>query len=155
MSYIERNLLPDERVLFRTKKHIIIFLLPVLLLIFSAYATSYMAANDVLAAVQWAPWFVTVLIWCNVGLNYITSEFVVTNKRVLMREGFFVRHSNELRLATISQVNVEQSIFGQILNYGTVSLNAFGAFDAFPLIAKPFLFQKAVNQQLDQVVSGR
>lgn len=153
MSYIERNLLPDERVLFRTKKHIIIFLLPVLLLFFSAYATSYMAANDVLAAVQWAPWFVTVLIWCNVGLNYITSEFAVTNKRVMMREGFFVRHSNELRLATISQVNVEQSIVGQILNYGTVSLNAFGAFDAYPLIAKPFQFQKAVNQQLDQVVS--
>lgn len=153
MSYIDRNLLPDERILFRTKKHIIIFLIPVLLLIFSAYATNYMASNDVLKVLQWAPWLVTILIWSSVGLDYITSEFAVTNKRVMMREGFFVRHSNELRLATISQVNVEQSIIGQILNYGTVAINAFGAFDAYPMIAKPSQFQKAVNQQLDQLVS--
>ena len=68
-----------------------------------------------------------------------------------MREGFFYRHTNETRLATISQINVNQSLLGQILNFGTVIINAFGAFDTFTMIAKPFLFQKYVNEQLDKV----
>lgn len=154
MSYIQRNLLPEERILFRTKKHLIIFFFPVVALVFSFYASQYMQHDDILSRLQWAPWLVTGLFFASAGLNYAFSEFAVTNKRVMMREGFFVRHSNELRLTTISQVNVDQNLIGQMLNYGTVSINAFGAFDAYPLIDKPNIFQKMVNQQLDQLVSN-
>lgn len=151
MSYIDRNLLPDERILFRTKKHLIIFFYPVLWVIFSVYATSYMSANPILFKLQWAPWALAAIFLTYTWLEYTFSEFAVTTKRVMMREGFFYRHANELRLATISQVNVGQSLIGQILNYGAVSINAFGAFDSYTLIAKPFLFQKFVNEQLDKV----
>lgn len=68
-----------------------------------------------------------------------------------MREGFFNRHVNEMRLATISQINVSQSLLGQMFNYGMVSINAFGAFDAFTVLAKPYTFQKYVNEQLDKI----
>ncbi len=88
MSYIDRNLLPDERIMFRTKKHLAIFVFPVLVLILSAFAASFMSGNDILENVQWVPWVVTLLIWSAVGLNYYTSEFAVTNKRIMMREGF-------------------------------------------------------------------
>lgn len=154
MSYLDRNLLPDERVLFRTKKSLIVFFYPVVWLIFSVFATEYMQKDMILQMLIWAPWLLAAVLWGSAWLNYYFSEFAVTNKRVMMREGFFVRHSNEVRLATVSQVNVEQSLIGQMLNYGTVAINAFGAFDAYPLIAKPFQFQQAVNEQLDQVVSG-
>lgn len=149
MSYMDKNLLPDERILFRTKKHIIIFFVPVVLTILAVFATYYMRANPILAQVQTAPWLVTLIFWAYMGLDYMTSEYAVTNKRVMMREGFFNRHATEMRLAAISQVNVDQSLAGQLFDYGTVSLNAFGAYDSFPLIAKPFLFQKYVNEQLD------
>ena len=149
MSYIDRNLLPGERILFRTKKHIIIFLFPVIWTIFSFYATDYMRTNLILTKLEMIPWLLALLFWGYVGLEYLTSEFVVSNKRVMMREGFFYRHANELRLATIYQVNVDQSLLGQLLNYGIVSINAFGAFDSFTMIAQPFLFQKKVNEQLD------
>ena len=91
------------------------------------------------------------LIFASVWLEYVTSEFVVTNKRILMREGFFYRHSTELRMNTISQINVEQSLLGQMLDYGIVSLNAFGAFDSFTLIAHPMKFQKYANEQVDRL----
>lgn len=152
MSYIDRNLLPDERILFRTKKHLIIFFFPMLWVIFSFYATSYMNQNEVLYKLQWAPWILAAIFLGYSWLEYTFSEFAVTTKRVMMREGFFYRHANELRLATISQVNVGQSLIGQLLNYGAVSINAFGAYDAYTLIAKPFLFQKYVNEQLDKIV---
>lgn len=153
MSYIDRNLLPDERILFRTKKHLIIFLVPVLLTIFSLYATTYMLSNAILAPLVWTPWLVTLIFWAYSGLEYQFSNYAVTNKRIMMREGFFFRHTNEMRVNTISQVNVVQSLLGQILNYGTVSINAFGAFDAYPLISKPYQFQKQVNEQLDKLTS--
>ena len=153
MSYIDRNLLPDERILFRTKKHLIIFFFPALWLIFCVFASNYMNANSILAKVEWVPWLLALLIWGSVGLNYYTSEFAITNKRVMMREGFFIRHANEMRLTAISQVNVDQNLIGQMLNFGTVSINAFGAFDAYTLIDKPGVFQRTVNQQLDQALS--
>lgn len=152
MSYIDNNLLPDEQILFRTRKSKVIFFYPCLLVIFSAYCSTYMLSNPVLEKLVLAPWAVTALFFGYVALEYCFSEYAVTNKRVMMREGFFTRHANETRLAAISQVNVEQSLIGMLLNYGVVSLNAFGAFDSFPMISKPFLFQKAVNEQMDKVV---
>jgi uncharacterized membrane protein YdbT with pleckstrin-like domain len=151
MSYIDKNLLPDEKILFRTRKHLIIFFFPVAWLIFCGFAVPYMQANPILAKLDWAPWLVALIFWGQVGLDWITSEFAVTNKRVMMREGFFYRHANEMRISAIAQVNVDQSLLGQVLNYGSVSINAFGATDAYSMIAKPFIFQKCVNEQLDKI----
>lgn len=151
MSYIDKNLLPDERILFRTKKHLIVFFFPVVWLIFSAYATEYMSTNPILIKFTFFPWVLALIFWGQVGLDWVTSEFAVTNKRVMLREGFFYRHANELRIATISQVNVDQSLLGQMLDYGIITLNAFGANDSYTMIAKPFTFQKYINQQLDQL----
>lgn len=155
MSYIDRNLLPDEQIIFRTKKHLVIFAFPVLVLILCAYASAYMGGNQILSRVQWVPWVVTLLIWACVGLNYYTSEFAVTNKRIMMREGFFTRHSNEMRLTTISQVNVDQNIIGTMADFGTVSINAFGVSDFYSMINHPIHFQRAVNEQLDKATSGK
>lgn len=154
MSYIDRNLLRDERILFRTKKHLIIFLVPTLVLIVCAYLSSYMAGVDVLSRLALAPWAIVAAVWGYTGLNYYTSEFAVTNKRIMMREGFFTRHTNEMRLSAISQVNVDQNIFGQLMGFGMVSINAFGAFDNYSTINKPEIFQKYVNQQIDNITSG-
>jgi uncharacterized membrane protein YdbT with pleckstrin-like domain len=151
MGYIDKNLLPGEQILFRTKKHLIIFFYPLVVALFCIYAIGYMLANPILVHVAWAPAIVAFVFGFSVWLNYITSDFAITEKRVMMREGFFYRHANEVRIATISQVNVDQNLIGQIFNYGTVSINTFGAFDAYTLIAKPNLFQKYVNGQLDKI----
>jgi uncharacterized membrane protein YdbT with pleckstrin-like domain len=153
MTYIDNNLVADERILFRTKKHIIIFLWPLLITVVLLYALNYIRSNLILNGLQWTPVLVGILIWAYVGIEYLTSEFAITNKRLMMREGFFYRHTNEVRLATISQVNVEQSLLGQMLNYGTVSINTFGAYDVYTLISQAPRFQKQVNAQLDHLTT--
>jgi uncharacterized membrane protein YdbT with pleckstrin-like domain len=155
MSYFDKNLLPGEQILFSTKKHLIVFFFPVLWLIFSIYAFFYMRTNSILIHLDWAPWFVCFILWGYVWLEYHFSEFAVSNKRVMMREGFFNRHANEMRLTAIAQININQSLLGQLLNYGKVSINSFGIYDVFPLISKPFLFQKAINEQVDQAVQSK
>lgn len=151
MTSIEANLLADEQVQFRTKKHLIIFFFPVLAVIISVYAFQFMHANMILTKVEWAPSLIALIYFLFVWLDYITSQFVVTNKRIMMREGFFVRHSAELRIGTISQINVEQSLIGQIFDYGMISMAAFGAADTFSMIAHPLTFRKYANEQLDRV----
>ncbi|HEX4044360.1 MAG TPA: PH domain-containing protein [Gammaproteobacteria bacterium] len=152
---IVKTLLPDEQIINRTKKHLIIFFFPVVLTLLSIYIAGYMSNNPILEKLQWAPWVVTLIFWAYAYLEYLTSEFVVTNKRVLMREGFFVRHSNETRLAAISQVTVNQSLIGQLFNYGTVLINAFGASDSFAMIARPNVFQQCVNEAIDKATTDK
>lgn len=150
MSYIDSNLIPGEQIIFRTKKHLIIFLFPVIWLFICLFVGYSLRGNPAYALIYWIPWVLALYFWAHVGVNYLSSDFAVTNKRIMMREGFFYRHSNETRLSAISQVNVDQSLLGQLLNYGIVSINAFGAYDSFSMLSKPFLFQKYVHEQLDK-----
>lgn len=156
MSYPDKNLLQNEQVLFRTKKHIIIFFFPVVLAVISYFAYFSMSNQVILARIAWAPALVTLIFWINVYLEYITSKFVVTNRRVILQEGFFFRHSNDMRLNAIAQINVDQTLLGRILDYGILSLNTFGGtVDSFSMIAKPYYFQKAVNEQLDNLSTNK
>jgi len=150
MSYIDQNLLPDERILYRTKKHFIIFFPALILTILVLYI--YTLNNPYLLKFSWLFDIATFIYWGVQWLEYATSEFAVTNKRVMMKEGFFVRHANELRLTTIAQVAIQQSLIGQLLNYGTVGINVFGgSTDVFTLIASPNQFQRYVQVELDKI----
>lgn len=154
MGFLDQNLLPSEQIIYRTRKHFIIFTNPALLTLF----TLFFALNDnpyvVKASIVVAA--VALLSWLNQLLLYYTSEFAITNKRIRMREGFFFRHTNETRLATIADVSVSQSLVGQMLNYGTVVINAFGGGeDPFTQLARPNEFQRQLQMQLDQFTSSK
>jgi uncharacterized membrane protein YdbT with pleckstrin-like domain len=83
------------------------------------------------------------------GLTYSTSDYAVTNMRIIMKQGFFDRYVTDTRLTTISHVMIEQPLLGQILHYGTVIINNFGGSrDAFIQVSRPNEFQKAVQNQL-------
>jgi uncharacterized membrane protein YdbT with pleckstrin-like domain len=147
MGYIDNNLVADEQIGFKTGKSLIIFFFPVVVAVLAAYTSHYMQANQILKPVAWVPFVIVLIYWCYALLEYGFSEFAVTNKRVMMREGFFVRRANEMRLSAISQVNIDQSILGQMFNYGVVTINAFGATDSYPVISGAVAFQRAVNEQ--------
>jgi uncharacterized membrane protein YdbT with pleckstrin-like domain len=154
MSYVERNLLGDEKVIFMTKKHLIIFFIPAAVTLVALIAIPFMTHNPILRGLEWLPWTVALILWAYAGLEYWTSEFAVTNQRILMREGFFYRHASDMRLHSISQINVVQDPIGQLLKYGTISLNAFGAYDDFSYIAHANEFKNAVNEQLYKIGQG-
>jgi uncharacterized membrane protein YdbT with pleckstrin-like domain len=153
MSYIDKNLLTDEKIIFRTKKHLIIFFIPMLWT--AATLFCYFNENPYLVKASILPAIAGFGAWLNSLLIYVTSEFAVTNKRIMMKEGFFFRHSNEIRLATVAKVSVNQSLLAQLLNYGTVNLDPFGGkTDSFSEIASPFVFQKEVQEQLDKNIKS-
>jgi len=150
MSYIDNALLPNEQIVYRTKKHPILFIVPILWMVIT-YGFS-ISSNPVLIKFEFIPAAVTLIAWATASLTYIASEFAVTNKRIMMTEGFFSRHSNETWLSTIANVTVDQNLLGRILNFGTVLINSFsGEKDPFLLIAFPQELRRQVHLQLNQI----
>lgn len=73
-----------------------------------------------------------------------TDEFAITNKRVIMKTGLISRNVFEMTVAHIESINVEQSIMGRILGYGTVIIvGSGGTRESFEDIAAPFKFRRA------------
>lgn len=150
MSYLDHNILPGEQILYRTRKHFIIFLQPVL---WTCAAVFLMCVDNPLVVKAGMVFGVIALFsWLAQFLTYSVSEYAVTTKRILMREGFFVKHTNETRIATISNVNIDQNVFGQLFNFGVIIIKTYGGDDdPFTDIPKPFIFKKVLEMQLDQV----
>ena len=147
MSYIDDNLLPGEKIIYRTKKHLIVFLYPLFWSV--AIGFFFLHPNPVIHKLAFIPAIMAAFYWVNQYLIYHFSEFAITNIRILMREGFLIRHTNDTRLAAIANVTVNQSLLGQVLDYGTVFINSFGGeSDPFREIDSPVKFQKQLQTEL-------
>lgn len=155
-SYLARTILPDERILYCTKKHYIIFLQPIIWTLATIAILVYPQQYIWVVAILFA--FISVISWLNEWLQFAVSEYVVTTKRVLMREGFFLKHINDTRLSTIANVQVMQGVLGQLLNFGTIVIKSYGGMDdPFVEIANPNEFKIALEMQLNklQELAGR
>jgi len=82
-------------------------------------------------------------------IRSISSEFAVTNKRVLVKVGLIRRHSLELLLQKVEGIGVDQGILGRILGYGTITVSGTGGTrEAFRMIADPLEFRRQVQASL-------
>lgn len=78
-----------------------------------------------------------------------TSEFAVTNKRVVIKTGLIARDTLEMNLQKIESVGVDQSLLGRILGYGDLTIiGTGGTRERFPNIADPVRFRRAFQEQV-------
>ncbi len=146
MGYVDQNLLQGEEVFYRARLHLVIFLAPALVAVLGVIA---FAANAMLAALLLVA---ALLLGADRYIRLATSEFAVTNKRVLIKIGLVRRHTLELLLAKVETIGVEQDIFGRIFNYGTIVVTGTGGTkELFPVIARPLEFRKAVQERAGRV----
>ncbi len=99
-----------------------------------------------LAAVAWVPAFI----------RRASTEFAVTNRRVVLKVGFLRRHSTEILLRQVEGITVDQGILGRMLGYGTIVVEGTGS-DRTPYkgIAAPLAFRLAIQEQVDASLSSR
>lgn len=80
-------------------------------------------------------------------IDRYTDEFAVTNRRVIVKTGLISRKTLEMNLSKIESVNVDQSIFGRLLGYGTITIIGTGGIrESFPNISEPILFRKKFQE---------
>jgi uncharacterized membrane protein YdbT with pleckstrin-like domain len=76
------------------------------------------------------------------------AEFVITNRRIVIKEGFIARRTFEMNLSKIETVNVDQSVMGRILNYGSIIIiGTGGTTERFHNIARPMVFKRRFQEQ--------
>lgn len=72
---------------------------------------------------------------------------MVTNKRIIIKTGIISRKTFEMNLNKIETVNVDQSIFGRMFGFGTITvIGTGGTREEFPDIAKPTEFRKKFQE---------
>lgn len=123
MSYIERHLMLGERVVYRTRVHWVVFL-PLAISLLAAVII--LIATPEVSALSWAFVGVAVVTGISPLVNYYTSEFGVTNKRVWIKRGLIWRSTFETLLTKVEAIQVDQSIWGRMLGYGSVVVSGTG-----------------------------
>lgn len=151
MSYIDGNLLPGEQVDFRTRLHWKILVGPFLF--------SVVTFLPVVWVLTQGTWSNLVLIAPGVGLLILvaalvrrqSSDFAVTNKRVMIKTGVFSARSVELLLGKVEAIAVHQSLGGRIFGYGDIVVTGSGGTEeAFSGIQAPLELRRAVQSVTDK-----
>lgn len=147
MSYIEKNLMNGESILYRARLHWIVFLAPVawfiIAIIFFGRDTDAAATAGVL--------FILIAIAKTIDsfINFSTSEFGVTNQRVIAKTGFIRRNSIEVFLSKVEAIQVNQGVLGRILGYGSITVSGTGGTrDPFHNISNPLELRRKIQEQI-------
>ena len=158
MASLDDQLLSGEHIVYRTRPHWILFGGPLLvgLLGVALGVTLQLTAVDDLYAGRNAGWYaggalivVALLLAVPPAVRYLSSDFAVTDKRVLARMGILHRQSLETLLSKIEGIGVEQDLWGRLLGFGTLTITGTGGTrEALPGIPRPLEFRRQVQAQI-------
>jgi len=153
MSYIEKNLMNGESIVYRGKLHWVVFLWSIILFVI---AILFFVVGGDTAGVGHLFGIIALIIAITTGIaaiiNYTTSEFGITNKRVMVKVGFIRRNSLEVLLNKVEGIQVNQGIFGRILGFGSITVSGTGGTkDPFHKIDAPLEFRKKVQEQIASI----
>lgn len=113
--YVNSSLTKDEEVIYEAKYHWVIF--------FSMKAFFTLFLSPIILS--------------------LTSEFAITNKRIIIKVGLISRRTIEMNLSKIESVSVDQTILGRILRYGTITvIGTGGTREPFTYISHPLEFRR-------------
>lgn len=77
-----------------------------------------------------------------------TTEIAVTNKRIIYKRGFLTRHTAEMNMDKVASVDVEQSLLGRLLDYGSVHILGTGGahgIERLERIGSPIALRNAID----------
>ena len=146
MSYVDRTLGPNEQVIFRTRLSAVMFLWPVLTAIAGAVVLGLWYQSPIGQAAGGLLLAVALLHGLARYVSYISSEFAVTNLRVIIKVGVFRRRTLEVQRSKVETIAVNQSILGRIFGFGDIVVTGTGGTkEPFENIGAPLQFSRAVQ----------
>jgi len=89
---------------------------------------------------------VGVVMFLTAWIKMKTTDFAVTNRRVILKTGWLNRHTHELAVESVEGVSLDQSIVARMFGFGRVVVTGTGdAVIAFPPMANPVEFRRAIE----------
>lgn len=152
MAYYTKVLQPGETVRIVGRLHWLIFRRAILL---------FIAAALLAVAAPWLPdpvWehnarIAAAVVAVVAALTFIAewirrqaTEFVVTNLRVIYKRGLISRHTVEMNISKVETVDVEQTVLGRMLDYGTVLVRGTGeGLEPLRHVSSPLALRNAIT----------
>ena len=150
MGYVERHLLPRERLLYKTRLHWLLFARPVVAMV-AGVALTWLLYYSVMDP----PWLWQVgvaltgagVVWLVARwIEWETSEFAVTSVRLIFKVGLIARYTTEMLLSKVESISVTQGLLGRVANYGDLTVTGTGAVhEVFTRVHDPVGFRNAVQ----------
>jgi uncharacterized membrane protein YdbT with pleckstrin-like domain len=128
MRYIDESLAPGETIIQRGKWPTIFWV--------GAWAALLLLGIIV----------VGVFIFAGMAIKMMTTDFAVTNRRVILKEGWLNRKTHELAVESVEGVSLDQSLWARLFGFGRVIVTGTGeARIVFPPMAHPVDFRRAIE----------
>ncbi len=154
MSYVKENLTRGERLIHTTTLHWVIFF-ESFSIIFTGLFFTYLGVeySTQLGSLSYWVEYLSFFVLCFGGikflaelLRYSSSEFAVTSERVIIKTGILERKSLAMHLNKIESIEIEQSLTGRILGFGSIIITGTGnAESKFVLLKDPSKFRQQMQ----------
>lgn len=158
MSYVKRDLIQGEQLIYETGLHWSVLVWPVIIaVIVAAGGVACLLQKDTNFLYAGAALFVVALVILAVAVIRRTAvEMAVTNRRVIIKTGLASRRSLEIMLAKVESIGIEESAMARLFGYGTLTIHGTGGTpEPFRRIAHPSEFRREVQQQVAAQQSPR
>ena len=164
-SYVEKVLLPDERIIYAATLHWVMYLQGLIMTGFAgvvAFLSQSVLAilfGERMGAQFSKPVCIIAGIIVLVGIMLLlgayvrqtSTEIVITNKRLIAKYGFVSRATFEILANRITGANFDQTVFGRMLGYGTILVHgAGGEISPIDQVENPQLFYRALVSVLEK-----
>ena len=107
--------------------------------------------STILTVAVWLPVVALVVFTIASWLKRNLIEMVCTNKRVVKRTGIINVTTEELNRERIESVEIRQSIFGRLFNYGDILFSGTGTSKVvFSFINQPRLMKQVIDEVINR-----
>jgi len=150
MNYVEDNLMTGEKVVYKADIHWFIFVPGTLLLVLGIYLFTIDVEGGTGPVFGMFAIIFALYSLIKAFITKATTELAVTSKRVIAKFGLIRRNTVELNHSKVESLNVDQSIVGRILGFGTLVINGTGGGKTpIPSIDSPLEFRREAMQVVD------
>jgi len=134
MGYPKKLLNPDEDVVFDLHPHWKALVVPTLLapttVFVAAFAAGKIPKGDMQGKLRFAVAVLGLVVfaWLVVApyVKWLTTHFVLTTRRVIMREGLIARKGRDIPIFRINDVTFEHSVVERLLGCGSLVVESAG-----------------------------
>jgi uncharacterized membrane protein YdbT with pleckstrin-like domain len=130
MSYVASVLQPGERIIRLGRLHWIVYRYAIVFIALAALCSIWASTSGMGVVMLFATMAFGVLTVVAFGLAWFErwiTEIAVTDRRIIYKRGFINRHTMEMNMDKIAAVDVNQSILGRLLDYGSICIVGLGA----------------------------
>jgi uncharacterized membrane protein YdbT with pleckstrin-like domain len=135
MAYPAKLLSPGESIHFELKPHWRALFVPAIVLVATVFGMVwlYFWIDSQMFGGTAIRWFVLIggiailVLWAVLPfLRWLTTEYVFTDRRIIVRSGIITRQGRDMPLAKVNDVSFGVPAMGRLLNYGELRIQSAG-----------------------------